>query len=285
MKLVHLASPDGPEPALVVDDGAVSLRAGLPADVKTLDDAIALGAQGLQAAAGAVAGAEPVPLVGAPLASPLLRPSKVLCVGMNYRDHAEEQDVELPSQPLIFAKMPSALTAPDSVVSWSPELTEQVDWEAELAVVVGQRLRNASAGEAREGVFGYTAANDLSARDIQFADGQWVRGKSLDGFLPLGPALVTADSFDPDAKAIRSRVNGEQMQDSCTDQLIFGVGDILSFLSRSFTLLPGDLVLTGTPAGVGAFREPPVFLHDGDVVEVEIEGIGTLRNTMRELGG
>ncbi|MEZ5077236.1 MAG: fumarylacetoacetate hydrolase family protein [Solirubrobacterales bacterium] len=285
MRLVHLAGPEGPEPALIRKNGVVSLRPTLPAAVSTLDDAITLGAETLHAAAAELDGADATPLADVTLAAPLLRPSKVLCIGMNYRDHADEQGVELPSSPLLFAKLPSALTGPDSTVSWSSELTSQVDWEAELAVVVGRPLREVSPGAALEGVFGYTAANDLSARDIQFADGQWVRGKSLDGFLPLGPALVTADSYDPSAKAIRSRVNGKLMQNSNTDQLIFGVGEILSFLSRAFTLLPGDVVLTGTPAGVGAFREPPIFLGNGDVVEIEIEGLGTLRNLMREVRG
>jgi 2-keto-4-pentenoate hydratase/2-oxohepta-3-ene-1,7-dioic acid hydratase in catechol pathway len=283
MRLVHLAGAEHPELALLREGSVVPLRPALPAGVVTLDDAIELGPGTLRAAADKLGDADGIPLAAASLAAPVLRPSKVLCIGMNYRDHAEEQGVELPDQPLLFAKFPSALTGPDSTIGWSPKLTSQVDWEAELAVVVGRRLRNVSAADASEGVFGYTAANDLSARDIQFGDGQWVRGKSLDGFLPLGPAVVTADSFDPSAKAIRSYVNGELMQDSSTDQLIFGVGEILSFLSRSFTLTPGDIVLTGTPAGVGAFRDPPVFLGDGDVVEIEIEGIGTLRNTMREV--
>ena len=221
-------------------------------------------------------------IVDAQLAAPILRPSKVMCIGMNYRDHAEEQGIELPRSPVLFAKFPSSLAAPGEQIAWSRALTMEVDWEAELAVIIGKPLRNASREEGLASVFGYTAANDLSARDLQFSDGQWVRAKSLDGFLPIGPAITLAEQFDPSNKAIRSRVNGELMQESNTDQLIFGIGELLEFLSQSFSLLPGDLLLTGTPAGVGAFRDPPRFLADGDVVEIEIEGVGTLSNTMRE---
>jgi 2-keto-4-pentenoate hydratase/2-oxohepta-3-ene-1,7-dioic acid hydratase in catechol pathway len=284
MRLAHVITPAGPEIAMVQDEQAVLLGDVMPPGVRLIDDLIAQGEAAFEIAAAAAdsARATPVAIDAVQLGSPVLRPSKVVCIGMNYRDHAEEQGIDLPERPLMFAKLPSALAAHEDEVTWSTALTNEVDWEAELAVVVGQTLRDASPEEAVAGVFGYTAANDLSARDLQFSDGQWVRSKSLDGFLPLGPAVALADQYDPAGKAVGSRVNGEVMQDSNTDQLIFSVGDILAFLSASFTLLPGDVVLTGTPAGVGAFRSPPRFLGDGDVVEIEIEGIGTLRNTMRE---
>jgi 2-keto-4-pentenoate hydratase/2-oxohepta-3-ene-1,7-dioic acid hydratase in catechol pathway len=284
MRLAHMIIDGGPQIALEQDDHLTLLGPGLPRNVRTIDDLFAYGPDAHEVVdrAAAFATADPVPLADARIASPVLRPSKVLGIGMNYRDHAEEQGVAVPEEPLLFAKLPSALAAHDQQISWSTSLTDQVDWEAELAVVVGVPLREVSAEEAVAGVFGYTVANDVSARDLQFSDGQWVRSKSLDGFLPLGPTLALASGYDPAGKAIRSRVNGELMQDSNTDQLIFGIGDILEFLAASFTLLPGDIVLTGTPAGVGAFRDPPRFLTDSDSVEIEIEGIGVLRNVMRQ---
>jgi 2-keto-4-pentenoate hydratase/2-oxohepta-3-ene-1,7-dioic acid hydratase in catechol pathway len=284
MRLANVITARGPQIAAVLDDQVVELAETLPDGVRTTDELLLRGAGAPEEAAVALASAAatPISLADVTFAPPVLRPSKILGIGMNYRDHAEEQGIEAPERPLVFAKLPSALAAHEDEVSWSRSLTDQVDWEAELAVVVGQTLRNASPTEAIAGVFGYTAANDVSARDLQFSDGQWVRAKGLDGFLPLGPAIALADEYDPAGKAVASRVNGEPMQNSNTDQLIFGVAEILAHLSASFTLLPGDIVLTGTPAGVGAFRDPPRFLGDGDVVEIEIEGIGTLRNTTRE---
>ncbi len=270
---------------VAVVDGQVTDLSGVVPSVSTLDDLVAAGPVAWSAAENAAQadGSFGADLNDVMVMSPLLRPSKIVCVGLNYHDHAAEQGVELPERPLVFAKFPSTLTGQDARVTWSAELTRQVDWEAELAVVVGRRLREVGPVEAMDGVFGYTAANDLSARDLQFADGQWVRGKSLDGFLPLGPVVVTADEFgDPSSHAVRTRLNGELVQDSDTAQLIFDVGEILSFLSHSFTLEAGDVVLTGTPAGVGAFRRPPVWLKPGDEVEVEIEGVGRLRTLITE---
>lgn len=213
------------------------------------------------------------------LGPPLRRPSKIVCVGLNYRDHAAETSLEVPERPLLFSKFSSSLIGPGEPITWPAGLTEQVDWEAELAVVIGRTLREADPETALDAIFGYTAANDVSARDLQFSDGQWMRAKSLDTFCPLGPAVVTADEVsDPQALRVRARVNGETMQSGSTQDMVFGVAEILSFCSRSFTLLPGDLVLTGTPPGVGAFRSPPVFLRAGDRVEVEVEWIGTLAN-------
>jgi 5-carboxymethyl-2-hydroxymuconate isomerase len=273
-----------PGSALVTVDGdrIVPLVAAL-AGIRTLDEFIAAGSDAWAQArelAGR-AGREDLQLDPDALVAPLLRPSKIVCIGLNYHDHAAEQGVYLPEVPLVFAKFPSTLNAPHGVVSWPPDVTANVDWEVELGVIVGRRIHDVSAPDALAAVFGYTAANDISARDIQFADGQWVRGKSLDGFLPLGPVVVTADEFgDPRDHRLRAWVNGELVQDSNTSQLIFGVGEVLSYLSKSFTLMPGDLILTGTPAGVGAFREPPMWLQPGDVVEVEIDGIGRLVNRM-----
>jgi 5-carboxymethyl-2-hydroxymuconate isomerase len=202
-----------------------------------------------------------------------------VAIGLNYHDHIRETGMAEPVEPLVFTKFTSSLAGPWDDIRFDPALTERVDWEAELAVVVGRTMRDVTAVEALDHVFGYTAANDVSARDLQFADGQWVRGKSLDSFCPLGPIIVTTDSLtDPQRLALSTRVNGETVQDSSTELMIFGVAELLEFCSRSFTLEPGDVVLTGTPWGCGEWASPRRSLHDGDVVEVTVEGIGTLRN-------
>ena len=215
---------------------------------------------------------------------PIATPGKIIAVGRNYRAHVAEEDATLPSEPLLFAKLPSAVIPDGAAITWSSSLTSQVDYEAELAVVIGRRARDVTPERALEYVLGYTCLNDVSARDLQVRDGQWTRAKSLDTFCPVGPWLVTADEIaDPGALRISCRVNGELRQDAPTTDLVFGVAELIAFCSRSFTLEPGDIIATGTPGGVGAFRDPPVFLADGDVVEVEIEAIGILRNPCRVL--
>lgn len=210
-----------------------------------------------------------------------LRPGKIVAIGLNYRDHAREAGVELPERPLVFAKFPSAVIGPDDSIVIDASLTERVDWEVELAVVVGSRMRRVDVADALDHVFGYTVANDVSARDVQVADGQWVRAKSFDTFCPLGPVVVTADEVpDPQALALATRVNGETVQSSSTSEMFFGVAELLSYCSRAFTLDPGDLLLTGTPWGCGEFADPRRSLQPGDVVEVEVESIGTLRNAV-----
>ncbi len=210
---------------------------------------------------------------------PPLRPGKVVAVGLNYRTHADESGVETPSRPLIFAKFPSSVTGPSDPIVIDPRLAERVDWEVELAVVVGRRMRNVSEEDALDYVLGYTVANDVSARDVQFSDGQWTRAKSFDGFCPLGPLVVTPDEIGPvEELHLTTRVNGELMQDDTVASMIFGVRELLSFCSRSFPLDPGDVLLTGTPDGCGEFMDPPRSLAPGDVVEVSIDGIGVLRN-------
>ncbi|HIC88926.1 MAG TPA: FAA hydrolase family protein [Anaerolineae bacterium] len=213
------------------------------------------------------------------LLAPIDNPTKVIAIGLNYMDHCREQNVSPPKHPIIFAKFPSAIVGPGATITWDPALTSQVDFEAELAVVIGREARHISAADAMNYVFGYTCANDVSARDLQFGDRQWVRGKSLDSFCPLGPWIVTADEIsDPHNLAIRSRVNGTVMQESNTGEMIFNIPTLIEFCSQAFTLYPGDVILTGTPHGVGVFREPQVFLQHGDEVVIEIEGIGELRN-------
>lgn len=209
---------------------------------------------------------------------PIERPQKIVCVGLNYRDHAEEQGVELPERPLLFSKWPNSLIGPGEPIA-IPSITERVDYEAELGVVMGTRVRGVSVENALEAVAGYVCANDVSARDLQFGDGQWARGKSLDTFCPVGPALVAASDIpDPQALGIRAILNGKVMQDSTTANMVFGVAELIAFVSEAITLEPGDLILTGTPAGVGVFRDPPVLLQPGDEITVEIDGVGVLTN-------
>ena len=216
------------------------------------------------------------------LAAPVTRPSKIIGIGLNYKDHAEEQKAKVPDLPVIFAKFPNTLIGPKEAIAWDVKVTGKVDFEGELAVVIGSEIRNCHESEALEAVFGYTCANDVSARDLQFRDIQLLRGKSLDTFCPLGPWIVTGDELpNPNSLKIRSWLNERLMQDSNTSLMIFSVPVLVSFLSRHFTLLPGDIILTGTPRGVGVFRDPPVFLKEGDEVAVEIERVGRLVNTCR----
>ena len=212
--------------------------------------------------------------------APVPRPGKIVCVGLNYRDHAEESGMELPERPLVFAKWPSSLIGPGEPIVL-PAQAKEVDYEAELGVLIGTRASGVAAADALDHVAGYLCANEVSARDIQFADGQWTRGKSFDPIGPVGPVVPAAEVPDPQALGIRCLVNGEVMQDSTTAQMVFTVAEVIAFVSDGITLEPGDLILTGTPAGVGLGRKPPVYLADGDEVTVEIDGIGSLTNPVR----
>jgi 2-keto-4-pentenoate hydratase/2-oxohepta-3-ene-1,7-dioic acid hydratase in catechol pathway len=221
-------------------------------------------------------------LDGQQLLAPIARPGKIIGIGRNYRDHAAEEGVEPPGAPLIFGKWPTTIVGPGADIRWDPALTAQVDYEAELGVVIGRPARRVGQAEALDYVLGYTCLNDVSARDLQFGDGQWVRGKSLDTFCPIGPAIVTTDEIpDPQRLRLSCTVSGERLQDATTADMYFGVAEIVSYCSQAFTLEPGDIIATGTPSGVGAFRKPPRYLRDGDVVVVEVEGIGRLENTCR----
>ena len=211
--------------------------------------------------------------------APVTDPEKVVAVGLNYSEHADEGDHDVPDEPVLFAKFPQSLVGPDAAVEWDPELTGAVDYEGELVVVIGDRARNVSKEDALDYIAGYTVGNDVSARDLQNADEQWVRGKSLDSFGPLGPDLVTPDEVDdPHDLDIWTEVNGERLQDSNTEHLIFGLDEIIAFCSRAFTLNPGDVIYTGTPDGVGFFRDPQILLGDGDTMTVGVEGVGELTN-------
>jgi 2-keto-4-pentenoate hydratase/2-oxohepta-3-ene-1,7-dioic acid hydratase in catechol pathway len=210
------------------------------------------------------------------------RPGKIVCVGLNYVDHAQETGQELPKAPLLFAKWPNTLIGDgDPIVL--PAASAEVDYEAELGVVIGTRAKHVSEADALDHVSGYICLNDVSARDLQFADGQWTRGKSPDTFCPIGPRLVAREEIDdPQQLGIRCILNGETMQESSTAQMIFSVAEIIAYVSQVITLEPGDLIATGTPAGVGVFRDPKVLLKDGDEVRVEIDGLGTLTNPVEK---
>jgi 2-keto-4-pentenoate hydratase/2-oxohepta-3-ene-1,7-dioic acid hydratase in catechol pathway len=224
-----------------------------------------------------VAGKFTIPLNQVELAAPVF-PKKIVAIGLNYLDHAHEAGMEIPKTPLCFAKFTSSLSGPFDPILLPAE-DAQVDYEGELGVVIGQRAHRVTEADAMKHVAGYVAFNDVSARKWQFEDGQWIRGKSCDSFAPNGPWIVTAEEIpDPGSLRITTRVNGEVLQDSNTKQLIFSVAKLVSYFSHSFTLEPGDIFATGTPPGVGVARKPPRFLQDGDVVEVEIENIGTIRN-------
>jgi 2-keto-4-pentenoate hydratase/2-oxohepta-3-ene-1,7-dioic acid hydratase in catechol pathway len=216
------------------------------------------------------------------IGSPIPRPGKIVCVGLNYRDHAAESNMPVPSSPVTFSKYVTSVTGSGRPIVL-PRSSQQVDYEAEMAVVIGRRAKHVPIERAFDHVLGYMNFNDVSARDFQFADGQWQRGKACDTFAPMGPFILTSDfAGDPHALRIRLRLNGQTMQDSSTAQLIFGVDHIVSFLSQTVTLEPGDVIATGTPPGVGFARKPPVFLKAGDVVEVEVDGLGVLSNPVTE---
>jgi 2-keto-4-pentenoate hydratase/2-oxohepta-3-ene-1,7-dioic acid hydratase in catechol pathway len=285
MKLATYASETGPRIGAIVGHELVDLNrasdGALPTDMIAL---LAQGEEGLERAARAVESAgDGTPVIDLQLLAPIPVPPKVVAIGQNYMDHCREQGVEPPDRPVIFTKFSTAVIGPGAEIRWDPALTSQVDYEVELAVVIGRRARRVPVDRAMGYVAGYTACNDVSARDLQFGDGQWVRGKSLDTFCPMGPWLVTRDEIHaPGQLDVRTILNGEVMQDSNTDQLIFDVPTLVSFASRAFTLLPGDVIITGTPPGVGVFRDPPVFLKDRDAISVEVEHIGLLTNTCVE---
>lgn len=229
-----------------------------------------------------------IPVAELTLLSPVPSPRNIICVGRNYREHAEEQDTDTPEEPALFLKATSSVTGPNAPITWDTGYTGQVDYEAELAVVIGRTARNVPEETALSHVFGYTCLNDVSARDLQFGDLQWARGKSLDTFCPMGPALVTADEVgDPQSLRVRAILNGQTVQDADTAVMYHSVAKIIAYCSRAFTLRPGDVIATGTPGGVGIFREPPLLLSDGDEIVVEIAKVGRLVNhcrTVKDLG-
>jgi 2-keto-4-pentenoate hydratase/2-oxohepta-3-ene-1,7-dioic acid hydratase in catechol pathway len=218
------------------------------------------------------------PLDAVTLLAPVPRPGKIVCVGLNYGDHVEETGAALPARPILFSKFTTSVLAPGGAIQLPPS-SDSVDFEAELGVVIGRRAKGVKAEHALEHALGYVNFNDVSARDFQFGDKQWQRGKSCDTFAPFGPFIVTRDEVaDPQRLDVTLRLNGQLMQSSNTSRMIFGVARLIEFITETITLEPGDLIATGTPPGVGFARKPPVFLKDGDMVEVEVEGLGVLRN-------
>ena len=221
---------------------------------------------------------EPIDPTTVELRAPIPRPGKIICVGLNYHDHCREQSIEPPAYPMLFSKFANAVTGPGAPVT-RPVATEKLDLECELAVVIGRRASGVSVADAPSCIFGYTILNDVTMRDLQKEDRQWLRAKGSDGFAPMGPVVVTADEIpDPGSLHLRSFVNGEAWQDSSTAEMVFDVATIVAFASRTITLEPGDVIATGTPAGVGHYQQPPRYLSGGDVMRCEIEGIGSLEN-------
>jgi 2-keto-4-pentenoate hydratase/2-oxohepta-3-ene-1,7-dioic acid hydratase in catechol pathway len=281
MRLVTVQTEQGPRACGESEGRFVDLQAAdssLPATVRGL---LALGPEGIARAGSALAGGTQTYEPGeAALLAPVPDPAKIVCLGLNYRDHAAESGMEIPAEPVLFSKYATTLVGHGAPIVL-PEASQEVDYEAELVVVVGRGGRDIPAEQAMEHVAGYAVGHDVSARDWQLNKPakQWMAGKTFDTFAPIGPALVTADEIpDPHKLGIRLRLNGRTMQDSNTAQLIFRVDYVIAYLSRIFTLEPGDLIFTGTPPGVGMARKPPVWLQPGDIVEVEIDGLGTLRN-------
>jgi 2-keto-4-pentenoate hydratase/2-oxohepta-3-ene-1,7-dioic acid hydratase in catechol pathway len=264
MKWMSIQSPQGPRL------GHVKQGTWQPVDVGRMQDI-------MQGQPWRDAGS-PVPLAEVRPALPFV-PRNIICIGANYRDHCTETGLAIPDKPVVFAKFSNTLAADGDPIRWPEGFTDQVDWEAELGVVIGRQARGVREADALSHVFGYVAANDVSARDVQLGEAQWVRGKSLDGFCPLAPTVVTRDEVaDVQALGIRCFVNGEAVQSSNTREMIFPVAFLVAYLSQAITLEPGDLILTGTPAGVGLGLKPPRFLQPGDQVSVEIDGLGAVSN-------
>jgi 2-keto-4-pentenoate hydratase/2-oxohepta-3-ene-1,7-dioic acid hydratase in catechol pathway len=282
MKLVMFRRGPGPaRPGVLADAEVIDLAACAPHLPPSLDQILAQGVLGQAVEAAALPTA--VRVNDFQLVAPIRQPRKVIGIGLNYRDHAVESGMPIPDEPIVFAKFAASIIGPDEPILL-PSLSSEVDYEVELVAVIGREARHVPASRALDYVAGYTIGNDVSARDWQLRKpgGQWLLGKSFATFAPIGPALVTRDELpNPHALPIGLKLNGEPMQDSNTNQLIFRIDQLIAYLSRLFPLEPGDLIFTGTPPGVGFARKPPVFLKDGDVCEAWIEGLGSLRNPCR----
>jgi 2-keto-4-pentenoate hydratase/2-oxohepta-3-ene-1,7-dioic acid hydratase in catechol pathway len=276
MKLVTFKSGSDAHVGAIVGDRIVDLTAG--GLTGTVRDLVVAGTEKAEAILDG-GKAPTVALATAELLAPLM-PGKTLCCGVNYKAHADENpNAKMPEEPFFFAKLPSSIVGNDAPVSKGR--TAQLDFEVEFAVVIGKRLSRAKEADVMPALFGYTLLNDLSARDVQFKDNQITLGKNFDGFAPIGPCIVTADEMtDPNNVGLRTRLNGKVMQNGNTADWLFPLPRLLSFLTQTVTLEPGDVVSTGTPAGVGFFHTPQAFMNPGDVIEIQGDGIGTLRNTI-----
>lgn len=266
MRLCSYRGPAGPRPGLVTGDDVVPLTADCALDIVR--------------GAPAEAAGPPEPLGSVELLAPI-HPGALIGIGLNYPAHAAETGMGPPSEPLLFSKMRASVTGPSGPV-WLPPWTSMLDYEGELGVVIGRRARDVDVADALGHVFGYLVIDDISARDRQREEPQWVRAKGGEGFGPMGPWITTADEVpDPQALRIRTWVNDDLRQDGNTADMIFPVADLIAFISRAFPLLPGDIIATGTPAGVGVARSPRAFLADGDVVRVEVDGLGVIEHPVR----
>jgi 2-keto-4-pentenoate hydratase/2-oxohepta-3-ene-1,7-dioic acid hydratase in catechol pathway len=279
MKLVTFQSGKASRVGAIVADRVIDLTAAGVAD--TMLDIVRGGRTALAKAKKAAAAASGGKKLAATKLLAPIRPGKVLCCGINYASHAEENpNAKMPTEPFFFAKMPSSVIGPDEPIR-VPPMSKQVDYEVEFAAVVGKRLSRAKEEEVMPAIFGYTLLNDVSARDVQFKDSQITLGKNFNGFAPIGPVIVTTDELkEPGRVRLQTRLNGRTMQDGNTSEWLFQLPRLLSFVSQVMVLEPGDIVTTGTPAGVGYFRKPQVFMKAGDTIEIEGEGIGVLRNPL-----
>ncbi len=288
MRLVTFTHKDATKPGLLTPRGVIDLAAaGLPAGRHGDLLEIARGGEAMLKKIHAIAksGAAAISVDEVRLRAPIFEPSKIIGIGLNYIDHCREANLKVPSVPVLFAKFPNSVVGPDDDIVFSRRICSEVDYEVELGFVIGRRARNVSEKDGLKYVLGYSIVHDVSARDLQFREAnQWDHGKSLDTFTPWGPSIVTADEIpDPQVLDLRLLLNGQEMQKSNTKNMIFGVAKLVSFISEAITLEPGDLIVTGTPFGVGFSRKPPVYLKDGDECILEISGIGRLRNRVREI--
>ncbi|WP_110590316.1 fumarylacetoacetate hydrolase family protein [Microbacterium suaedae] len=286
MRFAHVTLPDADVPSLVhvTDDGVVAVAVLMDAGPATLESLLAAGPPALDAveAAAAAYGGPRTPIADVRFAPGVLTPPSIMAVGLNYSAHAGELSLKSDDTPTVFTLWPNSLAGHEGTTTWSRAQSESVDYEAELGVIIGRPARNVSEDEALDYVFGYTVVNDISARNIQYSEAQWCRCKSLDGFTPVGPYVVTADEIpDPQDLKIWTRVDGELLQDATTGQMIRSVATLVSHLSRGITLLPGTLISTGSPGGSGYSRTPQVLLQDGSTVTVGVEGIGELTTHCR----
>ncbi|MBM3316445.1 MAG: fumarylacetoacetate hydrolase family protein [Candidatus Eisenbacteria bacterium] len=282
MRWLSFGPPGGERPGVMIEPGVLldiaACRPHWPRDWAGLLAANLLEEVRRLAAEADFSARHTRPLAGLPLAPPVPRPSKVIALGRNYPAHAAEQQRRAPDRPLLFAKAPSCLIGQGCPVV-VPARESRPDYEGEMALVVGRPLKDIPEERALEGLAGVTVFNDVSGREAQFGDKLWLRGKSFDTFGPIGPWAVTLDEVgDPDDLRLRTRVNGETRQDARTAEMTVSCAGIVAYVSAQMTLLPGDVIATGTPAGVGVFRDPPLFLQDGDIVEIELQGVGVLRN-------
>jgi 2-keto-4-pentenoate hydratase/2-oxohepta-3-ene-1,7-dioic acid hydratase in catechol pathway len=284
MHLTTYFSPSGPRVAGIRDSQLIDLNQADPKVPACIKKLLAQGYDGISRAQAALNIGKHLPQNQYLSAPPIPNPEKIICIGLNYADHARETNVQPPLVPVVFNKFPTALSA-DGRPIVLPKVSNEVDYEAELVVIIGQGGRHISRESAMQHIGGYCCGNDISARDWQIRKpgGQWLLGKSFDTFAPIGPAIITADEIPvPNNLNIQLRLNGRVMQDSNTKQLIFPIDQLISYISDVCTLSPGDLIFTGTPSGVGFARKPPIYLKTGDLLEVEIEKIGILKNPVEE---